>query len=140
VRAALVLLLVAAPLGATAHADTWELKVPERVELTAGTSGTLPISLAVDRGRTISKDAGIVLDIAPEGGVTVKKRRLGRGDAVDPDADAPRFSVPLRADAAGDFTLRVRLRFWVCGQKVCKPVDAKRSVVVAVSGAGDTAK
>ncbi|HTL36705.1 MAG TPA: hypothetical protein VL326_26405, partial [Kofleriaceae bacterium] len=117
-----------------------ELKIPERVELTAGTSGTLPISLAVDRGKSISKDAGIVLDLAPEGGgVTVKKRRLGRGDAVDPDADAPRFSVPLRAEAAGDFSLRVRLRFWVCGQKVCKPVDAKRSVVVSVA-AGDTAK
>jgi hypothetical protein len=136
VRALLVLLL----LTAAAHADTWELKIPERVELTAGTSGTLPISLAVDRGKSISKDAGIVLDLAPEGGgVTVKKRRLGRGDAVDPDADAPRFSVPLRAEAAGDFSLRVRLRFWVCGQKVCKPVDAKRSVVVSVA-AGDTAK
>jgi len=134
--AALVLLL----LTHAAYADTWELKIPERVELTAGTSGTLPISLAVDRGKSISKDAGIVLDLAPEGGgVTVKKRRLGRGDAVDPDADTPRFSVPLRAEAAGDFSLRVRLRFWVCGQKVCKPVDAKRSVVVSVA-AGDTAK
>ena len=132
--------LIILALTATASADTWELKIPERVELTAGTSGTLPISLAVDRGKSISKDAGIVLDLAPEGGgVTVKKRRLGRGDAVDPDADAPRFSVPLRAEAAGDFSLRVRLRFWVCGQKVCKPVDAKRSVVVSVA-AGDTAK
>jgi len=133
VKTLLALLLVAAPLGATAYAETWELKVPERVDLTAGTSGTLPISLAVDRGRTISKDAGIVLDLAPEGGgVTVKKRRLGRGDAVDPDADAPRFSVPLRAEAAGDFVLHVRLRFWVCGQKVCKPVDVKRNVTVSV--------
>jgi hypothetical protein len=131
VKVALVILA----LTATASADTWELKIPERVELTTGTSGTLPISLAVDRGKTISKDAGIVLDLAPEGAVAVKKRRLGRGDAVDPDADAPRFSVPLRADAAGDFTVRVRLRFWVCGQKVCKPVDARRSVVVAVTAA-----
>jgi len=140
VKTLLALLLVAAPLGAPAYAETWELKIPERVDLTAGTSGTLPISLAVDRGKTISKDAGIVVDLAPEGGgVTVKKRRLGRADAVDPDADAPRFSVPLRAEAAGDFTLRVRLRFWVCGQKVCKPVDAKRSVVLSVT-AGDTAK
>jgi hypothetical protein len=135
VRALLVLLL----LTAAAHADTWELKIPERIEVPAGTSGTLPISLAVDRGRTISKDAGIVLDLTPEGGVTVKKRRLARTDAVDPDADAPRFAIPLRAEAAGDFALRVRIRFWVCGQKVCKPVDAKRSVVVSVAAA-DTAK
>ncbi|HUS27030.1 MAG TPA: hypothetical protein VMZ53_00920 [Kofleriaceae bacterium] len=130
-RTLLAILLLSTP----AYAETWELKIPERVEVTAGTSGTLPISLAVDRGKTISKDAGIVLDLAPEGGLAVKKRRLARTDAVDPDADAPRFAVPVRADAAGDFTLRVRLRFWVCGQKVCKPVDAKRSVVVAVTAA-----
>src|SRR6185503_10465809 len=81
-RLSLAILLFATP----AYAETWELKVPERVELTVGTSGTLPISLAVDRGKTISKDAGIVLDLAPEGGLTVKKRRLARTDAVDPDA------------------------------------------------------
>jgi hypothetical protein len=131
VKVALVLLL----LTAAAHADTWELKIPERVEVTAGTSGTLPISIAVDRGKSISKDGGIVLDLVPEGGLAVKKRRLSRADAVDPDADAPRFAIPLRADAARDYTLRVRLRFWVCGQKVCRPVDAKRSVVVAVTAA-----
>jgi hypothetical protein len=129
-------LLLAAP----AYAETWELKIPERIEVPAGTSGTLPISIVVDRGRTISKDGGIVLDLAPEGGsISMKKRRLTRADAVDPDADAPRFAIPLRAEAVGDFALRVRIRFWVCGQKVCKPIDAKRSVVVAVTAA-DTAK
>jgi hypothetical protein len=134
---ALGLLLVAAP----AAAETWEVKIPERVELTQGTSGTLPIALAVDRGLTISKDGGVVIDLAPEGSLAVKKRRLGRTDAVDPDADAPRFSIPLRAEAAGDFSLKIRLRFWVCGQKVCRPVDARRSVVVAVAAPpADTAK
>ena len=137
-RALLVVLLLGG-LRASASAETWELKIPERVEVTAGTSGTLPIAIGVDRGTSISKDGGIVLDLAPEGGVTVKKRRLARADAVDPDADAPRFAIPLRAEATGDFTLRVRVRFWVCGQKVCKPVDARRSVVVSV-GAADTAK
>jgi hypothetical protein len=132
VRALLVLLLLAA----TAHADTWELKIPERIEVPAGTSGTLPISIVVDRGRTISKDGGIVLDLAPEGGsISVKKRRLTRADAVDPDADAPRFAIPVRAEAAGDFTVRVRARFWVCGQKICRPVDVKRNVSVAVASA-----
>jgi len=134
---ALSILLVAAP----AYAQTWDVKVPERVEVAAGTSGTLPIALAVDRGLTISKDGGIVIDLAPEGALVLKKRRLGRTDAVDPDADAPRFAIPVRADAAGDFSLKVRLRFWVCGQKVCKPVDVRRSVVIAVAAPpADTAK
>ena len=123
------LLLVAS----TAYAEPgWELHVPERVELAAGAAGSLPIAIAVDRGRTISKDAGLILDIAPDG-VTVQKRRLGRGDAVDPDADAPRFAVPVRADAAGDFTIKLHLRFWLCGTKVCRPIDARRTVAVAVT-------
>ena len=125
-------LLVLAVLAAPAYARPgWELHVPERVELVAGAGGTLPVAIAVDRGQTISKDAGVILDLAPEG-VTVTKRRLGRGDAVDPDADAPRFAVPLRADAAGDFTVKLHLRFWLCGAKACRPVDARRTVAVAV--------
>jgi hypothetical protein len=126
---ALLLLLAAS----TAYAEPgWELRVPERLELAAGTGGTLPVAIAVDRGQTISKDAGLILDLAPEG-VTVPKRRLGRGDAVDPDAEAPRFAVPIRAEAAGDFTVKLHLRFWLCGAKACRPIDARRTVAVAVS-------
>jgi hypothetical protein len=118
---------------ANAQNTGWDLRIPERVELVTGASGTLPITINVDRGRTISKDAGVMIDLAPEGGVQIKKRRLGRGDAVDPEADAPRFAVPVRADAAGDFALKLRVRFWLCGNKVCRPIDARRSVTIAVT-------
>jgi hypothetical protein len=120
-------------LASTAYAEPgWELRVPERVELVAGTSGTLPIAIAVDRGQAISKDAGLVHDLAPDG-VTVQKRRLSRADAVDPDADAPRFAVAVRAETAGDFTVKLHLRFWLCGTKVCRPIDARRTVAVAAT-------
>jgi hypothetical protein len=129
-KLAALLLLVAAPAIA---GPGWELHVPERVELAAGATGTLAIDIAVDRGQTISKDAGLVLDLAPDGGVSLRRRRLGRGDAVDPDADAPRFAIPLRGAAAGEFTLKLHVRFWLCGTKVCKPVDARRTVAVSVA-------
>jgi len=129
VKTALLLLLVAG----TAYAEPgWELRVPERIELVAGTPGSLPVAIAVDRGQTISKDGGLILDLATDG-VTIKKKRLGRGDAVDPDAEAPRFAVPVHADAAGDFTVRLHVRFWLCGTKACKPIDARRTVAVAVT-------
>ena len=129
---ALALLLVAS----TAYADAgWELRAPERVELVAGASGTLPISIAVDRGHVISKDAGVILDLAPEGAITVKRRRLARTDAVDPDADEPRFAIPVHADAAGDFAVKLHLRFWLCGAKVCRPIDARRTIAIAVTAA-----
>jgi len=129
---ALAVVLVASPAPAMASPG-WELHVPERVEVAAGATGTLPIELAIDRGQSISKDGGLVLDLAPDGGVAVKRRRFGRADAVDPDADAPRFAIALRAEAAGDFTLKVHLRFWLCGTKVCRPIDARRTVTVSVA-------
>jgi hypothetical protein len=140
-RAALIAVGVLIAARADAQRDAgWELRIPERVEVAIGTSGTLPITITLDRGRTISKDAGLTLDLAPEGGVQIKKRRLGRTDAVDPEADAPRFAVPLRVDSTGDFTVKVHLRFWLCGTKVCRPIEARRSVTIAASPASaDTA-
>jgi hypothetical protein len=133
VRIALLAVMVLAA-RADAQRDTgWELRIPERIELAVGASGTLPIAFTLDRGRTISKDAGLTIDLAPDAAVQIKKRRLGRADAVDPEADAPRFAVPIRAEATGDFSVRVRIQFWLCGQRVCRPVEARRTVIVAVT-------
>ncbi len=130
---ALVALAVLWLAASSASAERWELTIPERLELAAGAGGALPIVIAVDRGLKISKDAAIIVDLAPDSAITVKRRRLGRTDAVDPDADAPRFSVGVRADTPGDFALRVRLRFWLCGSKSCQPVEARRNVVISVT-------
>jgi hypothetical protein len=114
----------------------WEVRVSERVDIAAGATAPLTIAIAVDRGLTVSRDAAVILDLAPDAGITVKKHRLGRGDAVDPDADAPRFAVPVRADAPGEHTVRLHLRFWLCRTRTCRPIDVRRSATIAVSAAG----
>jgi hypothetical protein len=58
---------------------------------------------------------------------------LGRPEAVDPEADVPRFVVPIRADTAGDHLVKLRIRLWLCGAKVCRPLDVKRQTTVAVT-------
>lgn len=113
----------------------WGLRVSERVEIASGASAALTIALAVDRGLTVSKDAAVIIDLALDPGIAVKKRRLGRGDAVDPEADAPRFAVPVRADAPGDHLVRLRVRFWLCGTRSCWPIDVRRTATVAVTAA-----
>ena len=107
----------------------------ERIELAAGATAPLAIALAVDRGLTVSKDAAVIIDLAPDPGLTVKKKRLGRGDAVDPDADAPRFAVGIRGDTPGDHVVRLHVRFWLCGTRSCRPIDARRVATVAVTDA-----
>ena len=128
-RAALALLLFAT----TAHAQGWEVRVPERVEVTLGDAGTLPIAIAVDRGFVISKDAPVILDIVAAGGVTVRKPRLGRPDAVDPGADAPRFTVPLKPTQEGEHVVKIRLRMWLCGGHTCRPLDVRKQASVVVT-------
>jgi hypothetical protein len=131
---------LAVALVACAPADAqrepgWDVRVTERVELAIGQAASLTIALAVDRGLAVSKDAAVILDLAPDDGVTVKKRRLGRGDAVDPDADAPRFAIAIRGEAPGDHAVRVHVRFWLCGARSCRPIDVQRVAIIAVAAA-----
>jgi hypothetical protein len=123
---------LAAP--AAAQQPGWEVRVPERVEVVLGEAGVLPIAVAVDRGLTVSRDAAVIVDLAGAG-LGLKKTRLGRADAVDPGADAPRFAVPLRPSAAGELSVRIRLRLWVCGARTCRPLDVRREAKVVVSPA-----
>ena len=68
----------------------------------------------------------MIVDLAPDAGVTVKKRRLGRADAVDPEADAPRFAIAVRGDAPGDYAVQLHVRFWLCGTQDL-PADRRRA-------------
>jgi len=115
----------------------WEVRIPDKLEIAAGAAGTLPISIAVDRGLSISRDTAIIVDLVPEPGLAIKRRRLGRGEAVDPEADAPRFAVPVHAETVGDHAVAIRVRFWLCGGRVCRPIDVRRSAVVTVTPAPD---
>jgi hypothetical protein len=112
---------------------SWDIKVPERIEVAVGATVPLPISISVDRGFSVSKDGPVIVDVVPDSGVTIKKRRLLRADAADPEADVPRFAIPVRGDTAGDRAVKLRIRLWLCGGKVCRPLDVKRQTVIAVA-------
>ena len=127
---ALALLLLAS----TAYAQGWEVRVPDKLEVTLGEVATLPIAIAVDRGLVISKDAPVIVDVTATGGLSTRKPRLGRADAVDPEADAPRFAVPLKTTAAGEHVVKIRLRMWLCGGRSCRPLDVRKQATIVVNG------
>ena len=119
-----------------ARADTpsgVDVRVPDKLEVAVGATTQLKIDIAVDRGFTVSKDGPVWIDVAPDPGLYVKKRRIARVDAVDPDADVPRFVIPVRGDAAGEHPVKLRIRLWLCGGKVCRPLDLKRQTTITVS-------
>lgn len=133
-RRALALLFA---IAATAHAQPaqpgWEINVPDKLEVTQGQVARLPITIAVDRGLSVSKSGPVLIDLSPDAGLYIKKRRIGRPDAVDPDADVPRFVVPVRADAVGELLVKLRIRLWLCGGKVCRPLDLKKQTTLLVT-------
>jgi hypothetical protein len=135
VKLAFVILLAIAGIAHAQPAQPggWEIKVPEKLEVALGAIASMPITIAVDRGLSISKSGPVLIDLAPDAGLYIKKRRIGRPDAVDPDADVPRFVVPIRADAAGELVVKVRIRLWLCGGKVCRPLDLKRQTTILVT-------
>jgi hypothetical protein len=128
-------MLVCAPAEAQRDAG-WDVRVAERIEVAPGATAPLAIALAVDRGLTVSRDAAVIIDLAPDPGVGVKKRRLGRGDAVDPEADAPRFAAIVRGEAPGEHAVRLHVRFWLCRTRTCRPIDVRRVTTVSVAAPG----
>lgn len=133
-RYLLILIAIAGHARADAQSEPgWDLQVPAHVEVTAGSTGTLPIGIVVGPGKTVSRDADITLDVSPEPGVSIRRRRLRRADSIDPNSESPRFAVPFSAARPGDYAIKVHVQFWVCGTKVCRPIDARRSVVVSAT-------
>jgi hypothetical protein len=128
-------MLVCTPAEAQRDAG-WDVRVAERIEVAPGATAPLAIALAVDRGLTVSRDAAVIIDLAPDPGVGVKKRRLGRGDAVDPGADAPRFAAIVRGEAPGEHAVRLHVRFWLCRTRICRPIDVRRVTTVSVLAPG----
>ncbi len=134
-RAVAALVLAAATLAAVASADeppSWEVRLPDVVDVTVDASATLSLTIAPGAGRTISRDGPLRIQLA-SATLELPRARLTRGHAIDPAADAPRFELTLRARAAGVHTLDVEVRFWLCAIKICTPVRAQRTVTVTAT-------
>jgi hypothetical protein len=136
--AALALAALSALAASVARADpAAEAAQSYRIE-TAGTTTELPAGgagtfvLAIVPAEKIHVHPQAPLRVVVEArGLELAKRTLGRGDAVDPKAEGPRFEVPFVAPAAGGHELTARLQFFVCSDRWC--VKQARDVRVAVT-------
>jgi hypothetical protein len=106
-----------------------ELRIAEAVEVAVGVATTVSLTLAGRAGRTVARDAPVLVELTSPT-LTVPRARYERRHAADPAADTPRFDLRFTAAAAGDHDLTVRARFWVCGPRTCRPVTAARVVRV----------
>lgn len=133
----LLLLVVALAPAARAERPGYQLLLPERVAVAERAETTVSLTIAPDPGRTVSRKGPLRVSLAaePEDGLELPRRRYRRADAADALAESPRFDLAVRGRRAGRHTLKVAVRFWLCGRSTCRPVAAEKSVPVEVTPA-----
>jgi hypothetical protein len=134
---ALSALAVVALLRAEASASEpseppWQLELRAPAPVTTGAVATVALTLG-GRGRHQLARSGLVLELSPSPGLSVRQRRYQRRDAIEPDAAALAFELPVRGEAAGRHLLTLRVQFWVCTPRLCVPIELRREVVVEVA-------
>jgi hypothetical protein len=133
---AICLALAAAPPAAAAQPG-FTIVLPELVSVAEKAETKVSLTIAPDRGRTVSRKGPlrVVLAAEPPDGLELPRRRYRRADAADALAESPRFDLAVRGRRAGRHVLKVAVRFWLCGRSTCWPVAAERSVPVEVTQA-----
>jgi len=130
----IAIVALAAHIAAADDPQEYEIQVPDSAELELGEPGAVSLTLAPEAGYAISKDApiAIALTVTPETGLGLPMRRYTRKHAADARAESPRFDLAARGTAAGQYTLGIDIRFWVCAKKTCRPVAEQRKVQITV--------
>ncbi|MBK9030675.1 MAG: hypothetical protein IPL61_04940 [Myxococcales bacterium] len=128
-------LLVAMAACAPARADDpgFELRVVAPATIELGGAAAVSVALVPGPGRVVSTDGPVRIALDADAGLGLPRRRYLRADAADPAADAPRFDVKVRAQAAGAHALAIEARFWLCARQTCRPIVATRAVTITVA-------
>jgi hypothetical protein len=137
-RLALALVaLLAAPVLAAEPADvgsTYRL-VTEAAPASLRVGGKGRVVVAVEpltKGVHVDPKAPFKVKVAPSAGLSVARAELRRADAVDPQAESPRFEIPFTATAAGPQEVRLQVDFYVCSDSWCAKQSRTASLPVQV--------
>lgn len=116
---------------------SYRVVFPAAMELQVGSTEVLELAvIPVDGFRVdLHGPVRITFQSGESPHVTIKKPRLSRKDALDPQSEAPRFRVPVRGIGAGQERVSIRYRFWLCRSKICRPVRGKAVLTALVKEA-----
>jgi hypothetical protein len=101
----------------------------EPASLRSGASGTLRLAIEPTGAVHVDPKAPIQVTLGATPGLTLKKSRLGRPDAVQTGAGLS-FQVPFTAVGSGPQELKAKLDFFLCTDQWC--LKQVRDVNVAV--------
>ncbi len=110
---------------------TFRLTLSGAPEYTAGTAGSVALTLEARGGYHVNQDYPIRVDMKAPPGVKLSKSSLGKPDAVQFDEGEARFDVPFSADK-GTHDLTATVDFAVCTKETCVPDQRTVALQLAV--------
>jgi hypothetical protein len=135
--ALIAVLCAAAPVGTRAADPGADAAKTYRVvtegstrELRSGGQGKIVLFIEPLAKVHVHPQAPLKIALEATAGLKLAKAALGHSDAVDPQAEAPRFEVPFVAEARGKQEAKARLDFFICSDQWC--VKQVKDVVIAV--------
>ncbi len=99
-------------------------------KLANGASGKLVLAIVPITGTHVHPAAPLKIALSGTPGLKLSKDVLGHKDAVDPQAEGPRFEVPFTAAQRGAQVARAKVDFFICSDQWC--VKQSRDVSVPV--------
>ena len=114
------------------------VKLAESDRANVNDNRSLSLTISPRPGHVISDEAPLLVELTVAQGTNesrpleLPRTRYRRRHAADARADAPRFDLRYRALLTGEHTLSVRMRFWVCDARSCRPVDERRAVQISI--------
>jgi hypothetical protein len=99
--------------------------------LKVGEKGKVVVAVApLQKGIHVNREFPLKYKVETSAGLKVEKLEWKRSDAVDPDAENPRFEIPVWGGARGAQQVAVQMRFAICSDAWCVPQT--RTVTVAI--------
>jgi len=86
----------------------------------------------LEKGIHVNREFPIKYRVEPSAGLKVEKIEWKRADAVDPNAENPRFEIPVVASAKGAQQVAVQMRFAICSDSWCAPQTKTVTVAIEV--------
>jgi hypothetical protein len=101
--------------------------------LKVGEKGKVVVAVEpLEKGIHVNREFPLKYKVEPSAGLKVEKLEWKRADAVDPNADNPRFEIPFGAAAKGAQQVAVQMRFAICSDAWCVPQTRTVTVPVEV--------
>ena len=99
--------------------------------LKVGEAGKVVVSVEpLEKGIHVNREFPLRYKVEPSAGLRVARTELKRGDAVDPNAENPRFEIPVTGVARGEQQVVVQMRFAICSDAWCVPQT--KTVTIAI--------